>query len=121
MVIFRVDGNPLPKQSARVTKHGAYIPARIKAWQDQIAWAAKAAMAGEDPYTGDVALETIFYRKDTRRCDIDNLNKAVWDACNGIVWEDDSQVVEVKSYKYTGQSRPGVHITVWRLCDSIPR
>ena len=121
MVIFRVDGNPLPKQSARVTKHGAYIPARIKAWQDQIAWAAKAAMAGEDPYTGDVALETIFYRKDTRRCDIDNLNKAVWDACNGIVWEDDSQVVEVKSYKYTGQSRPGVHITVWRPCDSIPR
>ena len=32
--------------------------------------------------------------------DIDNLFKAVTDACTGIVWKDDNQIVSTKSDKF---------------------
>ena len=36
---------------------------------------------------------------DRRRCDVDNLCKAVLDACNGIAWRDDSQIDELHATK----------------------
>lgn len=36
---------------------------------------------------------------DRRRCDVDNLCKAVLDACNGIAWLDDNQIDELHATK----------------------
>ncbi len=50
-----------------------------------------------------------------REGDIDNLIKAVLDAMNEIVWEDDSQVIEITSSKtYTSDHSPetGVALSV---------
>ena len=45
------------------------------------------------PTNADAAVEIIFYPPDARRRDLDNYNKALFDALTHAgVWEDDSQV-----------------------------
>jgi Holliday junction resolvase RusA-like endonuclease len=55
-----------------------------------------------------------FDLKDKRRVDLDNLSKAILDACNGIVWVDDKQIIDLHLTKRTGQEKPGVTVTVLR-------
>ena len=48
-----------------------------------------------------------------KRPDIDNLIKFIYDVCNGIVWKDDSQVVDEYAKKVYGEvSRTLLWITV---------
>jgi len=52
--------------------------------------------------------------------DCDNLGKTVGDALNGILWRDDSVIVEgstKKRYCSEAQPQPGIHIFVGRLAD----
>ena len=48
------------------------------------------------------------------RPDADNFCKAVLDAMTGLVFEDDSQVVELRAQKFyaSGDEAPGVHVFV---------
>lgn len=46
--------------------------------------------------------------------DIDNLFKAVTDACTGVVWKDDNQIVSTKSDKFYSEE-PRVEIYVEEL------
>jgi Holliday junction resolvase RusA-like endonuclease len=38
------------------------------------------------------------------RGDLDNYIKALWDSCNGVVWGDDRQIIEVHATKEFGES-----------------
>lgn len=128
---FTVHGNPVPKQSFRVTTskkltaagkpmkaHGFSNP-RAEAWENTVAWEAKQAMAGNPPLEGPVSVVVDFYVEDRRRKDCTNLYKCVEDACTtGGVWVDDSQVVDQHTRKHLvakGQGR--VIITVDVCCD----
>jgi Holliday junction resolvase RusA-like endonuclease len=51
--------------------------------------------------------------------DLDNLIKTVGDAGNGILWEDDKQIVEMKCFKYYSKA-PIITITVERVSREIP-
>ena len=44
------------------------------------------------------------------RPDIDNLGKALCDACNGIVWVDDSLIVDLHMREYYGEPRTVVEV-----------
>lgn len=46
----------------------------------------------------------------TCKPDLDNMLKALKDACNGIVWRDDAQIVDVKASKEYADTRP--HLTI---------
>lgn len=46
----------------------------------------------EEPLIGNLAVAMVFYRSTLIRCDLDNLVKHVWDACNKVLWADDSQI-----------------------------
>jgi Holliday junction resolvase RusA-like endonuclease len=84
-------------------------------WQQTVSWAAKQQMAGRPPVVYPVKVTIWFYRKRQGKCDLDNLSKAVLDALNGIVFEDDSQVVELHLFKYfcnMGQHVPGIVVIV---------
>lgn len=50
----------------------------------------------------------------TVKPDLDNLEKLVKDACNGILWHDDAQVVQVVKRKIycEGNDRPRIEISV---------
>lgn len=112
MIAFFVEGTPRPKQSYRHSKHGNYQPARVKAWQDAVAWAAKQEMIGEEPLTCDLSVDLTFYLPDKRKRDLDNLSKGVLDGMNDIVFKDDQQVIELKLSKRISKEYPGVRVRV---------
>ena len=101
---FFVPGLARAKQSFRYTGHGrGFTPARVKAWQSDVGWAAQQAIhrlpCNPFPISGDVAVDLIFLLGNNRRIDADNLSKAVLDALNGIAWEDDRQVIDLHLHK----------------------
>lgn len=113
VVTFVVDGEPLPKQRPRFNTYTgeAYTPKKTKVWENTIGKRAKAAMMGQDPLTGNLSLTLEFRRKNNVRADIDNLVKAI-DGLNGIVWNDDKQVTELRAVVHYASKEPGVTVTV---------
>lgn len=54
--------------------------------------------------------------KHTKRPDLDNLQKAVLDALNGIAWADDSQIVRITAKKeYT--EHPYIYLYMYEYTD----
>lgn len=134
VVSFNVFGLPKGKARPRVTKTGhAYTPAATVAWENTIRLQAIHAMRGIDMLDGNLIVRMTFffqppksYAKKRRELliaegrpmphkpDIDNLVKAVLDACNGIAYKDDAAVVEIDAKKRYGQD-DGVQVTIERL------
>lgn len=110
-----VEGEPKGKGRPRFTRAGhAYTPARTREYEDLIALRALQEMRGRHPIPRDVPLHVkiiaIFgvpvswpkkkrlaalqgVLRHTQKPDYDNVAKAVCDALNGIVFEDDCQIV----------------------------
>lgn len=121
MQIF-IDMEPVPKARARVTTSGyAYTPQRtanaeafIRTWVKQ----------SREHFGKDIPLsvEIEFYLRRPKSCpknrklptvkpDTDNLVKCVCDACNGVLWDDDCQICDLKSSKRY-REKPGILLTV---------
>jgi crossover junction endodeoxyribonuclease RusA len=111
-IVFLVEGEPVPKQSYRAVKGGGYTSPRVKDWQGTVAWRAREAMNGREPLTGPVSMRVVFVLGNKRRVDLDNLNKGVSDALNGIVFVDDTQVVSLHLVKHV-KPNPGVLVQVF--------
>lgn len=128
-ISITVYGNAVPKGRPRVALRGkhpvVYTPTKTREWEQLI----KLAAAGKvkELMTGPIELDVEFYLPrpkslpnrityHTKRPDLDNLIKAVMDALNGVVWRDDSQVVEKHVYKYYACSeRPHVTIDILEM------
>lgn len=133
-ITIRVPGDPVAKGRPRATAIGGharmYTPASTRAYEQRVAAAAREAMAKAPPMDGamSVSIEitvqipvswTKAKRADalaglvmpTGRPDLDNLVKALTDACNGIVWRDDAQIVRLMAEKRYGE-QPGASISV---------
>ncbi len=115
------DVNPVAKGRPRFTRRGfAYTPGKTKIAEKEL----KTLIALEDPphYEGPVALNIIFNlrrpksAKDrkypTCRPDLDNFIKLFLDAANGLVFSDDSQIVQIYAIKQYGKSE---NVTVHAL------
>lgn len=133
IVEFIVAGRPLAKGRVRFTGAGhAFTPDRTVAYESKVALAAQAAMTGRPPDTGPVAVMLYAYLpiavswplkkqlaaelghlRPTGRPDLDNIAKML-DALNGIVWADDSQIVEFHSFKRY-DAAPRLVVTVDRV------
>ena len=112
-VAFFVSGCPRPKQSFRYSRRGGgYTPAIVKAWQNDVAWTAKQEMMDDDMLTGELSVSMTFMLPDRRKRDLDNLSKGVLDAMNGVVFEDDRQVIELHLRKQYSKDYPGVRVKV---------
>lgn len=96
MISFEVEGNPVPMQRVRFSgiRKRVFTPAKSMAYRVSVAWAARKATPMTWPrgkgFEYGLSL-MVCYDNKTRR-DLDYVVKAVMDACNGIVWDDDSQV-----------------------------
>jgi Holliday junction resolvase RusA-like endonuclease len=109
--IIEIDGEPVPKQSYRATKRGGgYTPERVKTWQTLVKLKAREAWR-RDPLTGPVAMRVVFRLGNRRRVDLENLQKAIGDALNGVVYQDDSQITSLHLAKMLHE-KPGVLIEV---------
>lgn len=130
-ITVTIDGDPVAKGRPRVTRAGiAFTPAKTRAFEAHARMAAQIAMDGRDPIEGPVAVVVVavmpipmsYSRKKAeaalagatrpaKRPDIENVAKAAFDALNGIVYRDDSQIVEMVARKVYGL-RPRVEVTV---------
>jgi Holliday junction resolvase RusA-like endonuclease len=125
VIEFIVPGQPVPKGRPKFARRGknvvAYTPAKTVAYEALVQRAAGEAMAGREPTLRPVrlvvslALEVPASWSKKRRAmaiageiqatkkpDADNVLKGLKDACNGIVWEDDAQVVSIELAKAYG-------------------
>lgn len=130
-----VPGTPVPQGSAKAFSVAGRVRvmhsngARLNPWRADIAVAVDRAIGGAVVFPNDepVALSLAFVmprtkgeRKDTRphtrRPDCDKLQRGVIDALQGLVYADDSQVVEIHAHKRTAElgEYPGVAIE-WEL------
>ncbi len=98
-LIFSIPGTAIPKQSFRYRNGGGYTDPRVRDWQELVSWKAIEAMQGREPSGGPVIVKIIFIFTNRRRHDLDNLSKAILDACNKIVYEDDNQVNDLHLIK----------------------
>lgn len=133
-ITIRVPGDPVAKGRPRATAIGGharmYTPSSTRAYEHRVAVAAREAMAKAPPLEGalSVSIEVTMQipaswarakKADalaglvmpTGRPDLDNLVKALTDACNGVVWRDDSQIVRLMAEKRYGE-QPGASISV---------
>ena len=113
LIRFEVEGQPYPKQRPRHNRHGkTYTPSKTKGFEKEIGWYARMAMAGGMPLSGNVALVLDIRRKGKRRADVDNILKAVKDGMNGIVYNDDQQVIlELAGVRYE-MDNPGITVLI---------
>jgi crossover junction endodeoxyribonuclease RusA len=84
---------------------------RLHEWRDRVAWVAQTQRRGVFFDKGQAVRVGIGFflprpaslpkriRHHTVRPDIDKLERAVFDALTGVLWHDDSQVVESHKYK----------------------
>lgn len=118
MLHFYVEGNPVGKGRPRFrrTKNfvQTYTDSKTAAWEEKVKSAAKQAMGDTPPLEGPVSVYGYFglpvpashSKKRTTAClegreapskkpDLDNMAKAVLDAMNGVVFKDDSQIINL--------------------------
>src|SRR4051812_35237785 len=96
MTLRFVPGDPIASARPRVTRHGTYIPARCREYQELVRECAMLAAAERDSewnaHANAYHLTVHFHRATARRADFDNLSKNICDALNKCVWADDSLV-----------------------------
>lgn len=74
-------------------------------------------MVGEEhsPSTGPIKIVSHWVFGTNRRKDLQNTGKLEFDAFNGIFYEDDSQIIELHSYKHYNKNKPCVIIEIYEL------
>ena len=78
--------------------------------KEAMAWEMRAAWKGK-PLEGNIKLTIDLYWPDNRPHDWDNL-KALGDSGNGILWNDDSQIVEATVRKHVDRISPRIDLSV---------
>ncbi len=124
-VMFTVEGTPIGKGRPKFARRGnfvsTYTPTKTRDYETLIAEAARQAMGSSEPLKTPVAayiyitvpIPASYSKKRSTACleglerpckkpDADNILKAYFDAMNGIVYEDDSQIVSIHATKRYG-------------------
>ncbi|WP_099300128.1 RusA family crossover junction endodeoxyribonuclease [Pediococcus pentosaceus] len=119
MIKLTIPGVPVAASRPQVPRFGSpYYKEPYKSYKKAVRKVIEEQYADE-PVRGALCVQIKFYRsvqksvskverqrrlsglhRPTMKPDIDNLFKAVTDACTGIVWKDDNQIVSTKSDKF---------------------
>jgi Holliday junction resolvase RusA-like endonuclease len=134
VIAFEIPGPPVGKGRPRAFRMGnnvrMHTPEKTASYESMVKLAAHRAMKGAALLSFPVALSLVVLcpipkswskrrqeaalagtERPTTKPDADNVAKAIADACNGVVWVDDAQVVELSvSKRYS--ATPGVMVEV---------
>lgn len=134
MIEIRMDGQPIGKGRPRFVRATGrtYTPEKTARYEDRLAWAAQAVMAGRPLLTGPLGVTVRAHvevpvsrgkawraqalagiRRPTTKPDADNIAKML-DALNKVVWLDDAQIVALSVFKWYSD-RPRIEIDVAEL------
>jgi Holliday junction resolvase RusA-like endonuclease len=128
---FIVPGEPVGKARPRVTKFGAYTPAKTVNYETLVKEMFAIKYPRHKPYEGQIAMgiEAFFQipqsrpqkvkkmmaEGDIKPCkkpDCDNILKIVADALNNMAYEDDKQIITARVSKHYTDANPRVEITI---------
>lgn len=138
-VLVTIPGPPLAQPRHRVgiwanksgSKHGVayYQPQHAKEWRKQAQHHFKREMKGHAPFSGPIKV-TVWYvlertqtsrgrklkpgrQPKSTRPDIDNYEKALLDAGNGVLWRDDGQIWYVCQRKLFAAENEVPHVVMF--------
>lgn len=111
---INLDPVPLARPRVNTTNRGRYLPKHCQQFLDSLRLLVRAAFHGT-PYDTPLTVTLHFYKPRDPAArnygDIDNLAKAVLDACNGLIWKDDALIVELHCYKHRGAGKIILEVT----------
>mgnify|MGYP001947951195 CR=1 FL=1 len=136
---FIVNGSPIGNQRAADGKHGKYLPAKSRKYQENIAWNFRKALGGAVKPTGkpiEVSVLAFYpvpkswpvWKQEaalagdivpTVKPDVDNIEKAIYDGLNEVAYHDDAQIVNVNGFIKRYSRQPRVEITIG-VMDLMP-
>lgn len=133
-IVFTVPGTPVAKGRPRATtisgRARMFTPAKTARYESTVALAAQQAMGTRTPFDGPLVVDAVALFdvpaswsqkkraaalagevKPTGRPDLDNIAKALGDGCNGVLWTDDSRIVQLTIAKRYAEA-PGLRVVV---------
>ena len=133
IVTFEVEGDPVPKGRPRFARRGqfvqTYTDAKTIDYETHVALKARQAIGASEPFKGALtvflylryAIPASYSKKRKEAClrgveypkkvDLDNVYKSITDAMQGIVYLNDSQIVEAHITKVYAETA-GANIMV---------
>jgi Holliday junction resolvase RusA-like endonuclease len=118
METYVYDINPVPASRPRVSKYGTYYLATYREFKNKML-ELTAINRHPIPWSGPLSVEVVCNvkkPKTTERTspngDVDNFAKAVLDSLNGILWDDDDQIIELKASKHFTIDNPNIIVRV---------
>jgi Holliday junction resolvase RusA-like endonuclease len=120
-MLYKIE--PVAKQRARITMRGAYTPKKTKDFEHWI----KTVTSGvykKEPMTEALFVELRFFLKRPKsvkreypivKPDVDNFVKSMFDGLNGVLWNDDAQVVKVQASKEYSSDEGFIVLKVHKL------
>lgn len=114
---FVVPGHPVPKARARVVRNKAtgkmhgITPSRTASYEATVALVASSARPTGWPTRARYEV-TVRALRAVARGDLDNIVKAVKDACNGVAWVDDARVYKLDAEMFDGCANPRVEVRI---------
>jgi crossover junction endodeoxyribonuclease RusA len=114
---------PYPPSSNRYWRYVGGHPtlsADAKAYRTACGWAAKQQISLDvlwpevEFIAGPMAVTLHFYRPQ-KTGDLDNRIKQCLDALNGVIWTDDSLIVEIHAYRHDDKANPRVEVEITEI------
>lgn len=138
MISFTVYGEPVAQGRPRASTFGGFVrmydPKKSSDFKDYVRLVASQYAPGK-LLEGPLVLQLRIYKpipksfskkktvqaeagqlRPTNKPDVDNYVKGIKDALKGVIWKDDSQVVDLVAGKYYGE-RPRVEITISEVME----
>lgn len=111
MVVLELCYPPSINHYWRMGNHRIYLSDEGRRYKNIVAGIVRCARV--QPFTGDVSLKIEAYPPDRRIRDLDNIQKAVWDALTDAgLYKDDSQVKHIEAWMLEPLERGKVIVTV---------
>lgn len=126
-ITFKIE--PVPASRPRVTQYGAYYNETYENFRKEM----EILLMGKVTlYTESLRLDVTFYKRIPKSYskkkrdemdgtyisvvpDLDNLEKAVYDSMNAVVWKDDCQIVQHTTRKVWVKDDPCIVVIIERL------
>lgn len=118
-IVWEASIDPVPLGRARVvfarSRTFAHMPERDVVYRNDLRVLWRAARLVRRPLQGDLIVAMTFAGRSRQRPDVSNLAKAVEDAGNGQLWDDDRQIrtLHVEIVDWGRGVRPLVRIEIW--------